>query len=125
MARLFTKDELPKFNSTRDGRDRLDLLTENVPIEAPGLRADRIIYHPGDTAAKHYHEGCYHLFAILEGEGYYCTPTDKYLLKPGMAVIVPPDEVHWFENESEANFKFVEFWAPYPTKTVWIIEDDV
>jgi quercetin dioxygenase-like cupin family protein len=89
MAKLFTKDQLPHFNSTRDTRDRLDLVTENVPLGATRLRADRIIYHPGDTCAKHYHLGCHHVFVILEGEGLLFGPEDSRIrLKPGMIAIV-------------------------------------
>ncbi|MEM7346784.1 MAG: cupin domain-containing protein [Chloroflexota bacterium] len=124
MAKLFTKAELPHFHSTRDTRDRLDLITENVPVEAPGLRADRILYHPGDTCAKHYHKGCHHVFVILEGEGMYYNFEEAVPLSPGMTLIVPPEEPHWFENNTTGNLKFVEFWAPRPTETVWIIDDD-
>lgn len=125
MARLFTKAELPHHHSTRDTRDRLDLLTDNVPVSASRLRADRIIYHSGDTAAKHYHTGCHHMFYILAGEGVMCVDDGRYRLTPGMVAVVKPNEVHWFENESDDNFSFVEFWAPPPTETVWIVEDDI
>jgi quercetin dioxygenase-like cupin family protein len=124
MAKLFTKNQLPHFESTRDTRDRLDLLTENVPVGATRLKADRIIYHPGDTCAKHYHFGAHQVFVVLEGKGLVFGPDGSYRLEPGMVAIVPPEEVHWFENDSEANFTFVEFWAPRPTDTVWVVEDD-
>jgi len=124
MAKLFTKEQLPHFHSTRDTRDRLDLITDNVPVGATGLKADRIIYHPGDTCAKHYHLGCHHVFVILEGQGLYCNFEEQYRLKPGMAVIVAPEEVHWFENDTDNNLKFVEFWAPLPTETVWVDFND-
>ena len=125
MAKLFTKDQLPHFNSTRDTRDRLDLVTENVPVGATRLRADRIIYHPGDTTASHYHIGSCQVFVILEGEGLLHTPVGSHRLKPGMTAIVAPEETHTFENDTATNFKFVEFWAPLPEKTVWIVEDDI
>ena len=125
MAKVITKEQLPHFDSTRDTRDRLDLVKNNLPIDKPGLWADRIIYHPGDTCAKHYHVGAYHLFVMLEGEGLVFTPTGGHRLKPGMVVAVSPNEVHWFENDTKENFKFVEFWAPPPTETVWIVEDDI
>jgi len=96
MARLFTKDQLPHFHSTRDTRDRLDLVTDNVPVGAKRLKADRIIYHPGDTCARHYHLGCHHVFVILEGEGLIFTPEGSHRLKPGMAAVVVPEEIHWF-----------------------------
>jgi hypothetical protein len=51
LVKVFTARELPHLISTRDSRDRLDLVTDSVPAGAQLLRADRIIYHPGDTAA--------------------------------------------------------------------------
>ena len=125
MAKLFTKDQLPHFVSTRDTRDRLDLITENVPVGATQLKADRILYHPGDTCANHYHFDSYQVFVVLEGEGVMHGPEGSYRLKPGIVAIVPPEEPHWFENDTDANFSFVEFWAPPPEETVWIIEDDI
>ena len=33
------------------------------------------------------------------------------------------DEVHWFENDTDSEFSFVELWAPPPEDTVWITDD--
>lgn len=123
MAKVFTRDQLPRFASTRDTRDRLDLIKGAFPIEKPRLHADRIIYHPGDTAAKHYHISSQHVFVVLEGEGNLMTPEGPCRLKPGYAAVVVPEEVHWFENDTPANFIFVEFWAPPPAETIWITDD--
>jgi quercetin dioxygenase-like cupin family protein len=125
MAKLFARHQLPHFTSTRDTRDRLDLVTENVPVAATRLRADRITYHPGDTCAKHYHVDSYQVFVVLEGEGLVFTPAGSHRLRSGMTAIVAPEEIHWFENDTAENFIFVEFWAPQPTETVWIVEDDI
>ena len=111
------------FHSTRDTRDRLDLITDSVPVGATRIRSDRIIYHPGDTAAKHYHTDCYHLFYILEGEGVIIVDDGSHRLMPGMVAIVAPNEVHSFENDTQENFSFVEFWAPPPKETVWMTHD--
>ncbi|MCI0713001.1 MAG: cupin domain-containing protein [Chloroflexi bacterium] len=125
MAKVFRKEELPHFDSTRDGRDRMDLITDNVPVGATKIKADRIIYHPGDTCAKHYHVGCYHLFVMLEGEATICSPSGCQTFTAGQVAVIAPEEVHWFENHSAADYRFVEFWAPPPTETVWIVEDDI
>ena len=125
MAKFFQKSQLPHFHSTRDTRDRLDLITDNVPIGATTIRADRIIYHPGDTAAKHYHTDCHHLFYILEGQGLLHVDEGSYRLTPGMVAVVGPSEVHWFENDTQENFKFVEFWTPPPKETIWVVEEDI
>jgi quercetin dioxygenase-like cupin family protein len=123
MARVFTRDQLPHFSSTRDTRDRLDLIKGEFPVEKPRLYADRIIYHPGDTAAKHYHIGSQHVFVALEGEGNLLTPEGPRRLKPGYVAILLPEEIHWFENDTPANFTFVEFWAPPPAETIWVTDD--
>lgn len=124
MAKLFPKNQLPHYHSIRDTRDRLDLITENVPVGATKIRADRITYHPGDTAAKHYHKDCHHLFYILDGEGLIHVNEGSHRLLPGMVIVVGPEEVHWFENDTPENFTFVEFWAPPPQETVWVDPDD-
>jgi len=125
MAKLFPKEQLPHLHSTRDTRARLDLITDSVPVGATQIRSDRIIYHPGDTAAKHYHTDCHHLFYILAGEGLIHVDQGSHQLSAGMVVVVGPNEVHWFENDTAQNFSFVEFWAPPPKETVWIDSDDI
>jgi quercetin dioxygenase-like cupin family protein len=125
VAKLFPKSQLPHYHSTRDTRDRLDLIKDAVPVGATQINADRVIYHPGDTAARHYHTDCHHLFYVLDGEGLIHVGEGSYHLSPGMVAIVGPGEVHWFENNAEANFSFVEFWAPPPKETIWVKRDDV
>src|SRR5207253_1732658 len=109
MAKLFRRGDLPHLRSTRDGRDRLDLVTDAVPVGAKLIRADRIIYQPGDTAARHFHTDCHHLFYVLEGEGLLHVDEGSFRLRGGMVATVGASEVHWFENDTSSSFSFVEF----------------
>jgi quercetin dioxygenase-like cupin family protein len=122
--KVFAAAELPHLVSTRDTRDRLDLVTENVPVGARAIRADRIVYHPGDTAAAHYHTDCHHVFCVLTGSGLLYTGEEANRLNAGDSALVGPGEAHWFENDTGENFSFVEFWAPPPTETVWTVAGD-
>ena len=124
LVKVFAAAELPHLVSTRDTRDRLDLVTDDVPVGAQRIRADRITYHPGDTAAAHYHADCYHVFCVLAGSGLMHADQGAARLEAGMSALVGPGEVHWFENDTDANFSFVEFWAPPPTDTVWTVTGD-
>jgi mannose-6-phosphate isomerase-like protein (cupin superfamily) len=124
LRKVFAASELPHLVSTRDTRDRLDLVTDDVPGGAWTIRADRIVYHPGDTAAAHYHTGCQHVFCVLAGSGLLYTDGEANRLEAGMSALVGPGEVHWFRNDTGGNFSFVEFWAPPPTGTVWTVEGD-
>ncbi len=124
LRKVFAADELPHLVSTRDTRDRLDLVTENVPVGARAIRADRIVYHPGDTAAAHYHTDCHHVFCVLAGSGLLYDGEHAHRLDAGDSALVGPGEVHWFENDTSENFSFVEFWAPPPTETIWTVTGD-
>ncbi|HEY6279205.1 MAG TPA: cupin domain-containing protein [Streptosporangiaceae bacterium] len=124
LRKIFAGGELPHLASTRDTRDRLDLVTDDVPVAAARIRADRIIYHPGDTAAAHYHSDCHHVFCVLSGSGLLYTDDQASRLEAGMSALVGPGEVHWFEDDKAENFSFVEFWAPPPTGTVWTVSGD-
>ncbi|HSS91222.1 MAG TPA: cupin domain-containing protein [Streptosporangiaceae bacterium] len=124
LCKVFAAGELPHLVSTRDTRDRLDLVTDDVPVGARTIRADRIVYHPGDTAAAHYHTDCHHVFCVLAGSGLLYTDGEANRLEAGMSALVGPGEVHWFRNDTDENFSFVEFWAPPPTGTVWTVAGD-
>ena len=124
LRKVFAASELPHLVSTRDTRDRLDLVTDDVPVGAKTIRADRIIYHPGDTAAAHYHTDCHHVFCVLAGSGLLYTDDEANRLETGMSALVGPGEVHWFENDRQEEFSFVEFWAPPPTQTIWTVTGD-
>jgi len=124
LRKVFAARELPHLVSTRDTRDRLDLVTENVPVGARAIRADRIIYHPGDTAAAHYHTDCHHVFCVLAGSGLLYDGEHAHRLDAGDSALVGPGEVHWFKNDRQEEFSFVEFWAPPPTQTIWTVTGD-
>jgi len=124
LRKAFAASELPHLVSTRDTRDRLDLVTDDTGVGARTIRADRIVYHPGDTAAAHYHTDCHHVFCVLGGSGLLYTDGEANRLEAGMSALVGPGEVHWFRNDTDENFSFVEFWAPPPTGTVWTAAGD-
>ncbi|MFP3914000.1 MAG: cupin domain-containing protein [Actinomycetota bacterium] len=123
MAHLLKSGELPRLHSTRDTRDRVDLVTSDI-FPTTDLKADRITYHPGDTSAAHSHPDCKHFFFILEGEGILHVDTEELKLGGGDVVMLEENEVHRFENRSDANFVFIELWVPAPpTPTVWVSDD--
>jgi quercetin dioxygenase-like cupin family protein len=124
MAKYFAKEDLPHFVSTRDTRDRLDMVKASTEL-GEHFMADRIIYHPGDDCAKHYHEGAYHLFYMLYGEGWVEIDYERYRMKPGSTIVIAPEEVHQFGNDKDENFAFLEYWAPKPSGSVQIVPDDI
>jgi len=124
MAHAIQADELPRLRSTRDTRDRVDLVTEEL-FGVTDLKADRITYHPGDTAAAHYHLDCKHFFFVLGGRGILHAGESTIELAAGAVAMIEEREVHWFENPFDQDFTFVELWVPAPGETVWVDPDDI
>ncbi|MGA7272766.1 MAG: cupin domain-containing protein [Acidimicrobiia bacterium] len=122
MPSVIRNSELPRIRSTRDGRDRIDLVTEEL-FGFNDLRADHITYHPGDTAAAHYHVGAKHLFFIDSGAGVLHLDDRTFELEKGDVALADDGEVHWFENPGEELFSFYELWVPAPRETVWVTGD--
>lgn len=115
--------DLPRIRSTRDGRDRIDLVTEEM-FGFDDLKADHITYKPGDTAAAHYHVGAKHFFFVDQGEGVLHLDDRTYELAKGDVAFADEGEAHWFENVSDGLFSFYELWVPRPAETIWVVEDD-
>ncbi len=123
MPSVIPFSDLPKIRSTRDGRDRVDLVTEEL-FGSTDLKADHITYHPGDTAAAHYHRGARHFFFVDQGTGILHLDDRTYQLNRGDVALADDGEVHWFENRSDGLFSFYELWVPQPRETIWVVEDD-
>ncbi|MDH3262283.1 MAG: cupin domain-containing protein [Acidimicrobiia bacterium] len=124
MVKAIAAADLPRLRSTRDTRDRIDLVTEET-FGLTDLKADRITYHPGDTAAAHYHLDCRHFFFVLDGRGTLHTGEESIALAPGDVALIEENEVHWFENSYDEDFTFIELWVPAPVDTVWVVPDDI
>jgi mannose-6-phosphate isomerase-like protein (cupin superfamily) len=122
MARVVPAHQLPRLASTRDTRDRVDLVTAEL-FGLTDLRADRITYHPGDTAAAHLHRDARHFFFVLEGRGVLHGDDEPVELGAGDVALVEADEVHWLENPHSDDFTFIELWVPAPTETIWVSDD--
>ena len=86
------------------------------------IRADRISYHPGDTAAAHYQPTATRVLrarrvrpAVLGSTSYRLTPATRPS-GPGRGALV--------RERRRREFSFVEFWAPPRAGTVWTVAGD-
>jgi mannose-6-phosphate isomerase-like protein (cupin superfamily) len=122
MPTVLAAAQLPRLVSSRDTRDRVDLVTEET-FGLTALKADRITYHPGDTAAAHYHEDAKHFFFMLEGTGEMWVDGEQFTLSAGDVALVDAGEVHHFANPGDEDFTFIELWVPTPSATVWVTDD--
>ena len=123
MVKAIAAADLPRLRSTRDTRDRVDLITPDI-FGLRDIKADRITYHPGDTAAAHYHRDAKHFFFVLDGGGTLHADENTIELAAGDVALIEENEVHWFENKGTEEFTFIELWVPTPSETVWVDPDD-
>jgi mannose-6-phosphate isomerase-like protein (cupin superfamily) len=124
MPSVFHSADLPRSHSTRDTRDRIDLITDDMIEGVTDLKADHITYHPGDTAAAHYHVGARHYFFVDGGTGVLHVDDKEFELNKGDVALVNEGEAHWFENRTDDLFSFYELWVPAPKETIWVTDND-
>ena len=94
MAKLFRRADLPHLRSTRDGRDRLDLVTDAVPVAARRIRADRIVYHPGGCQIDREAE---RFLYVMGGEGAVVIGGERLPLDQESVVGLEPGDAYSLE----------------------------
>lgn len=69
---------------------------------------------PGDDASNHYHAQIEETFVILEGSAtLWINCTDSYTVSAGDVYRCEPGEMHYFVNETDADFRALFVKAPY------------
>lgn len=119
-TRAFSPQELPHAESTRDNRQRTDLVNEAF-IGTERTKGDVVVYAPGDTAAPHYHADADHVFYVLQGQGIAYVDEVVQTVQRGDVIVIHEGEVHRFANPHAEEFSFLELWLPAPrTESVWV-----
>ena len=75
------------------------------PEGAPNFALRVIEFAPRAAFAPHQHPFEHEIF-MLEGEGLIEGPEGEIAMKPGVAIYVPPDEVHGYRNVGEGALRF-------------------
>ncbi|MBN1395128.1 MAG: cupin domain-containing protein [Pirellulales bacterium] len=73
---------------------------------APSFSMRQFEIAPGGHTPKHSHAHEHEVF-ILEGEGAVLEGDREHLLRPGVAVFVPPHQLHQFRNSGAGALKFL------------------
>lgn len=116
----FAQADLPRAESTRDHRQRVDLVTEAF-LGAWRTKGDVITYASGDTSAPHLHADADHVFYVLQGRAIVHVDDRPHPLAAGDVLVVHQGEVHRFENPHAEPFSFLELWLPAPRgETTWV-----
>lgn len=83
---------------------------------APSFSMRQFEVAPGGSTPKHAHAHEHEVF-ILEGAGVVLEGQREHLLRPGVAVFVPPNQMHQFRNTGTTALKFLCL-IPHPLRGV-------
>ena len=123
MAKIFAPDELPRLNSTRDKRKRIDLITEKLQ-GTQAILGDMIVYPPENVGSPHYHRGAVEIKYVLRGGGTFNIEGEAYQVHQGNIIVLKRGEVHHFITEADDDLAFLEFWLPAAKDTAWVDPED-
>jgi quercetin dioxygenase-like cupin family protein len=123
MAKIVKSKDLPRAESLRDGRTRVDLVTKDI-FGTDDVKADWVTYQAGRDAPAHYHTGSRHYFFIIKGSGTFHADGKVFQLAPGDVIMSEEEEMHSFTSDADFALEFIELWVPAPTSTVWEDPDD-
>lgn len=125
MTKILRSEDQPRFRSTRDTRDRVDLVNREL-FGTEDFIADRITMHPGDTSARHYHPISNQYVFVLEGRGYTVDEDGtRHDVRAGDVHMVEAGKVHSGGNDSDEDYVFIELWSPPygDPKSVFVTDD--
>jgi len=87
----------------------------NESIGATDLKLDIITFPAGVRNKPHRHTYDQVLY-ILAGEGIVATESEKEIVTPGMAVLIPRGELHWHGATDATSFQHISILRPGETK---------
>jgi len=108
----------PVLLSEHDSRRRIYLASTGL-WGTEAVKGEMIIYPPGAVGAPHHHEGAEHFQFVVSGAGTAILGDERVPLTDGDLLYNLENEVHSFENLTDADMTFVEFFVPGKSVTVW------
>jgi len=104
---------------TETGEIIFELIGKAVPTTPSANHSlARIIIPSGKSSEPHYHKVSQETYFILEGEGQMCVSGEEFILKPGQACHIEPEEIHRIKNQNENDLIFLAVCVP-----PWVPED--
>jgi quercetin dioxygenase-like cupin family protein len=123
-AKSFDWTREPVLQSMHDDRKRIYVATRTL-FETSALKGEIIIYPPGATCPAHHHEGAEHYQYVVRGAGIAVIDGLEQPLGAGDVLYNLENEQHWFRNDADEDFIFVEYFVPGTCRTVWAPGADI
>ena len=108
----------PVLNSEFDNRKRIYVMSEAL-ANTSVAKGEIIIYPPNTSAPEHHHVGAEHFQFMMSGEAIAVLEGQEHKLEAFDLLYNFENENHYFYNNSNSEFVFVEFFVPGDYKTIW------
>ena len=108
----------PVLNSEFDNRKRIYVMSEAL-ANSSVAKGEIIIYPPNTSAPEHHHVGAEHFQFMMSGEAIAVLEGQEHKLEAFDLLYNFENENHYFYNNSNSEFVFVEFFVPGDYKTIW------
>lgn len=110
MSRIINIEDGDK-NEVPGERTVIKFINENFGAERIGVQI--VEYEPGvKSGGVHYHERRESAYVVIEGSAKMSLNGKIYDLKPNMAVLLSPGDVHGIVGTGAEAFKMVEVYSP-------------
>jgi len=108
----------PVFQSERDGRKRILLVTPDL-CATNAIRAAFVIYPKGSAAPAYHQEGAVSFIYVVSGRGTASPGGQSFSLHPGELLHFSDGEQQHLEAAGDAELRFLVLYAPGKFETMW------
>ncbi len=123
MLKVIRNEDRPVKVSKRDGRRRVDVVTEDL-LGTRDVQVDIVYNDAGVIGSPHKHDNADHVFMVIRGHGIMYTDDGSAEIGVGDVVFIPRGDFHWFHNTGDEVSERLEMWIPAPDGTIWRDPDD-
>lgn len=99
-------------------------LTKNIvggpsPIQAEAFSMGMVSLDPNGGQVPWHNQEQEEVYMILEGEGEMCLGDERFTLKAGQTIFIPPEQFHQLTNRSNEPLKMIYCYGPAGDVAHW------
>lgn len=116
--------KISDLNKTEGRRFPARRTTKNIvggssPIQAKAFSMGMVTLDPEGGQVPWHNQEQEEVYLILEGEGEMCLGKERFTLKEGQTIFIPPGEYHQLTNRGKEPLKFIYCYGPAGDVAHW------
>lgn len=116
--------KISDLNKTEGRRFPAGRITKNIvggtsSIQARAFSMGMVTLDPDGGQVPWHNQEQEEIYLILEGEGEMCLGTERFLLREGQTIYIPPNEYHQLTNVGRTRLKMLYCYGPAGDVAHW------